>query len=124
MPSGTSAGRTLCHNSVFAAWRGLRGVVIGSASPCREIVTTDTCRMGCSVAEQDRPVACAGVKCNHLLYMLERHGVHLALKHFLPHLRGKQVLVQSDNTFTVHHINHQVGTKSAQLLEVMRELLT
>ena len=48
--------------------------------------------------------------------VLELWAVHLVLKHFLPYLRGKHVLIWSDNSSTVFYINHQRGTKSARLL--------
>lgn len=34
--------------------------------------------------------------------VLELEAVHQALQHFLPYLRGKHVMVQSDNTSTIY----------------------
>ncbi|XP_034001039.1 uncharacterized protein LOC117494304 [Trematomus bernacchii] len=62
--------------------------------------------------------------CTEHINVLELRAVHLALRHFLPYLRGRHVLVRSDNTTTVYHINHQGGIKSARLLEVSQTLLT
>ncbi|XP_028302770.1 LOW QUALITY PROTEIN: uncharacterized protein LOC114463422 [Gouania willdenowi] len=114
----------------LAPWRDraylLRGVPIGSVPSRREAVTTDASPSGWGAVWQSRtaqgrwPVEDQGAHIN----VLELRAVHLALKHFLPHLRDKHVLVRSDNTSTVYHINHQGGTKSARLLEVARELLT
>jgi len=39
--------------------------------------------------------------------VLELRAVHLALRKFLPYLRGMHVLFRSDNTATVFHIKHQ-----------------
>lgn len=56
--------------------------------------------------------------------VLELRAVHLALRRFLPYLRGRHVLIRSDNTSTVYHINHQGGTRSLRLLKVSQDLLT
>lgn len=55
--------------------------------------------------------------------VLELQAMHMVVRHFLPYLRGKHVLVQSDNTSTAYHMNHQGGTRSAWLLQVSRGLL-
>ena len=39
----------------------------------------------------------------------ELQTVYLTLKHFVPFLKGKHVLVPTDNTSTVFHVNHQGG---------------
>ncbi|XP_049455401.1 uncharacterized protein LOC125902818 [Epinephelus fuscoguttatus] len=54
--------------------------------------------------------------------LLELRAVHLALMGLLPFIRGKHVLVKSDNSSTVYHINHQGGTRSL-CLQATRELL-
>ncbi|XP_074544637.1 uncharacterized protein LOC141804210 [Halichoeres trimaculatus] len=114
----------------LAPWRDraymLRGVPMGSVPSRRETVTTDACPLGWGAVWQGRtargwwPLEDQGAHIN----VLELRAVHLALRHFLPHLRDKHVLVRSDNTSVVYHINHQGGTRSAQLLAVTRELLT
>lgn len=55
--------------------------------------------------------------------VLARRVIHVALKHFFPHLQGKYVLVRPDNKAVVSHINHQVGTKSVRLLHMSEHLL-
>ena len=55
--------------------------------------------------------------------VLELKAVHLALRALLPFIRGKHVLVRTDNTSAVYHINHQGGTKSLHSLQVAQELL-
>lgn len=92
----------------------------------REVVTTDACQTGWGAVWQRRTVQGSWSprdRAEHI-NVLELRAVHLALQHFLPHLRGKHVLVQTDNTSTVYHINHQGGTRSARLLFVSRQLLT
>lgn len=49
--------------------------------------------------------------------------VALTLKHFLPFLRGHHMLVRTDNTSTVAHINRQGGLRSRCLLALTRKLL-
>lgn len=51
----------------------------------------------------------------------ELETVQLALKHFIPHLRGRCVLVWLDTILTISQINHQ---GSARLLKVTWDLLT
>lgn len=41
--------------------------------------------------------------------MLKLRAVHLALKHFLPYLRGRHVLIRSDSISKVYHINHVIN---------------
>ena len=104
----------------------LRGVPMGSVPSRRETVATDACPLGWGAVWQSR-TACGRWsvedRTDHI-NVLELRAVHLALQHFLPFLIGKHVLVRSDNTSTVYHINHQGGTKSARLLQVSTDLLT
>lgn len=55
--------------------------------------------------------------------VLELRAVHLVLRHFLPFLKGRHVLVRSDNTSTVYHVNHQGGTRSSRSLWEAQRLL-
>ncbi len=48
---------------------------------------------------------------------LEMLAVFRALKHFLPDLRDRHVLVRTDNTAVVFYINHQGGLRSRPLLQ-------
>ena len=47
-----------------------------------------------------------------------------ALQHFLPVLKGWHVLIRTDSTSAVYHINHQGGTRSKLGLRVSEQLLT
>ncbi len=57
----------------------------------------------CSVRGVDGPVNC-----------LELLAVHLALSRLKGPLRGKNVLVGTDNTATITHINRQGGLRSCR----------
>ena len=46
---------------------------------------------------------------------LEMEAVVLTVQHFLPQLKGKNVLLRCDNSTVVQYINKQGGTKSIQL---------
>lgn len=50
-------------------------------------------------------------------------AVYLALKAFLPHLRGHHVLVRMDNMSVVSYINRQDGLRSGNLYIMARDLL-
>jgi mRNA-degrading endonuclease HigB of HigAB toxin-antitoxin module len=52
----------------------------------------------------------------------EMLAVHLSLNHFLEHLKGQNVLIRSDNTTVCQYINHQGGTRSAQLCNMTMDL--
>lgn len=54
----------------------------------------------------------------------ELRAVFLALQYFLPVLAGRHVLVRSDNTLTVFHLNHQGGTKLLKSLHLTHKVLT
>ncbi|KAL0197557.1 hypothetical protein M9458_006097, partial [Cirrhinus mrigala] len=51
---------------------------------------------------------------NHLVML----AVFQALKHFLPDLRDRHVLVRTDNTLVVSYINHQEGLRSHPLYKL------
>ncbi|KAI2664440.1 ORF V: Enzymatic polyprotein [Labeo rohita] len=46
-----------------------------------------------------------------------------ALKHFLPDLRDRHVLVRTDNTAVVSYINHQGGLRSRPLYKLAHQIL-
>ena len=46
-----------------------------------------------------------------------------ALKHFLPALEEKHILVQTDNKLTVYHVNNQGGVRSRQSLQEAQRFL-
>ncbi|KAL0198713.1 hypothetical protein M9458_007253, partial [Cirrhinus mrigala] len=54
---------------------------------------------------------------------LEMLAVFRALKHFLPDLIGRHVLVRTDNTAVVYYINHQGGLRSRPLYKLAHQIL-
>ncbi|XP_015256437.1 PREDICTED: uncharacterized protein LOC107101872 [Cyprinodon variegatus] len=77
--------------------------------------------LGCRVATQ----SCSGSpreRTEHI-NVLELRAVHMALGCLLPHLEGRHVLIRTDNTSVIYHINRLGGTRSARLLKVSRDLL-
>nr|XP_061802709.1 uncharacterized protein LOC133593969 [Nerophis lumbriciformis] len=113
----------------LAPWRNgaflLEGVPLGVAPVRREVVTTDASRLGWGAVWQRRAARGSWSLRDHAVHInvLELRALHLALRHFYPFLRGRHVLVRSDNAAAVYHINHQGGTRSAHLLEASRRLL-
>lgn len=53
---------------------------------------------------------------------LELRAAHLALMHFLPQVRGKTVLLMTDNTTVVGQIRNQGGTRAPDLFPATKEL--
>ena len=53
---------------------------------------------------------------------LELEAVFRTVKHFLPSLKNKNVLIRSDNTTTVQYINKQGGTRSPKLCQLAWKL--
>ena len=117
--------RCLC---VLAPWRNeaflTLGVPMGVVVSHREVVTTDACPTGWGALWQHRSAQGQwSVEESRLhINVLELRAVHLALMALLPFLRGRHVLIRSDNTTTVYHINHQGGTRSAGMLRATRDL--
>ncbi|XP_056307255.1 uncharacterized protein LOC130219008 [Danio aesculapii] len=100
------------------------GAPLGSVS-LRKVVTTDASLTGWGAVFQGRSV---NGRWTHRLrelhiIMLELMVVFLALKHFLPFLKGFHVLVRTDNTTVVAYINRQGGTRSLQLHNLARKLI-
>ncbi|XP_062372037.1 uncharacterized protein LOC134059609 [Sardina pilchardus] len=113
----------------LAPWRQrsflLQGMPMGSIASRRETVTTDASLSGWGAVWQNRTAQglwSAQERSQHI-NVLELRAVHRALQAFLPLLGGRHVLVRSDNVSTVSHINHQGGTRSAQLLQASWDLL-
>uniref|UniRef100_UPI0037E82EF3 uncharacterized protein n=1 Tax=Semicossyphus pulcher TaxID=241346 RepID=UPI0037E82EF3 len=104
----------------------LGGALLGAIPSFRETVTADASRSGWGAVWHGRPAQGQWSVQDGMQHInvLEQRAVHLALRHFLPHLRGKHVLVRSDNKAVVSQINHQGGTKSVRLLRVSQRLLT
>ncbi|KAK7895505.1 hypothetical protein WMY93_020830 [Mugilogobius chulae] len=92
----------------------VRGVPLGSLPSRREVVYTDASSTGWGATWQGQMVQ--GTWSPHLqgehINVLELLAVHLALRHLLQGLRGRHVLVRSDNTSVVYHINHMGGTSN------------
>ncbi|XP_047454133.1 uncharacterized protein LOC125016013 [Mugil cephalus] len=118
-----------CCLLALAPWRErsflLQGMPLGSIASRREAITTDASLSGWGAVWQNRTAQglwSARDRSVHI-NVLELWAVHRALLFFLPFLRGRHVLIRSDNVSTVSHINHQGGTRSAQLLQASRDLL-
>ncbi|KAL0194373.1 hypothetical protein M9458_012669, partial [Cirrhinus mrigala] len=58
-----------------------------------------------------------------LINCLEMLAVFQALKHFLPDLRDRHVLVHADNTSVISYINHQEGLRSRPLFKLAHQIL-
>ncbi|XP_028297420.1 LOW QUALITY PROTEIN: uncharacterized protein LOC114459327 [Gouania willdenowi] len=103
----------------------MSGVPMGRVASRRGVVKTDASLMGWDAVWQSRTVRSlwsAQQKPQHI-NVLELQAVFLALRHFLPVLKDRHVLVRSDNTSAVYHINHQGGTRSLTCLRVAHRLL-
>ncbi|KAI2645832.1 ORF V: Enzymatic polyprotein [Labeo rohita] len=91
----------------------------------RIIVTTDASKTGWGATCNGQ--AASGVWTGPRLFWhincLELLAVLLALRRFHPMIRGKHVLVRSDNTATVAYINHQGGVRSFRMSQLARHLL-
>ncbi|XP_041840350.1 uncharacterized protein LOC121639256 [Melanotaenia boesemani] len=100
------------------------GVPLGAVSS-RVTMTTDASLSGWGAALLGRtangvwPQRMAQLHIN----VLEMHAVFLALRHFLPHLYGRHVLVKTDNSTVVAYINRQGGTRSLQLHRLAQKLI-
>jgi hypothetical protein len=112
------------------SWRSrlylTKGVVLGMIPSRREIVQTDASLTGWGAVWQHRAVTgqWGPQEVGENINTLELRAVLRALKHLAPFLKGRHILVRSDNKSVVYHINHQGGTRSSQSLQVSQELLT
>ena len=90
-----------------------QGVRLGVIPSCRTVVSTDASLTGWGAVWAGRTVRGSwephwqGEHIN----VLELREVHLALRELLPHIRYRHVLVRTDNTSAVFHVNHQGGTR-------------
>ncbi len=100
------------------------GVELGTTSR-RKVVTTDASSSGWGALHEGNPAYGSWTTHERRLYIncLEMMAVCLALKTFLPALRGHHVLVRSDNTTVVAYINHQGGLRSRPLHRMTQCLL-
>lgn len=114
----------------LSQWRGGRfitqGVPMGSVPARREVVHTDASLRGWGATWQGRMVQGVWAQWQQRLHInvLELMAVKLALQRFLPYLRNRHVLVRSDNTSVVFHINHHGGTRSPELVMLTTRILT
>ncbi|KAI2653820.1 ORF V: Enzymatic polyprotein [Labeo rohita] len=109
-------------------WRKPRflpqGPVLGA--PCRRVtLATDASLTGWGAVMSDQPAR--GLWSGHQLTWhincLEMLAVFRALKHFLPDLRDRHVLVRTDSTAVVSYINHQGGLRSRPLYKLAHQIL-
>ncbi|XP_072219103.1 uncharacterized protein [Leuresthes tenuis] len=103
-----------------------RGVPLGVIPARREVVETDASLSGWGAIWQHRTIKgrwSPQHRWEHI-NVLELRKIYLALQHFIPVLKGRHVLVRTDSTSAVYHINHQGGTRSKQGLQVSKQLLT
>ena len=102
-----------------------QGVRLGNIPSHRTVVSTDASLTGWGAVWEGRMVRGSWNPCwrGEHINVLELRAVHLALRELLPHIRFRHVLVRSDNSSAVYHINHQGGTRSLRNLQVARKLL-
>nr|WPK86714.1 NLRC3-like protein 49 [Sebastes schlegelii] len=102
------------------------GVPLGVIPSRREVVETDASFLGWGAVWQRRTIKgrwSVQQRLEHI-NVLELRAIYLALRHFLPVLKDRHVLVRTDSTSAVYHINHQGGTRSRHSLRVSQQLLT
>ncbi|XP_035006832.1 uncharacterized protein LOC118103838 [Hippoglossus stenolepis] len=101
-----------------------KGVAMGTVM-ARRVITTDASLVGWGATHEGRTVSGTWsllMQSAHINY-LELLAVSLALKHFLPLLRGQHVLVRTDNTTVVAYINRQGGLRSRHLNTLAHRLI-
>ncbi|XP_041934156.1 uncharacterized protein LOC121696989 [Alosa sapidissima] len=104
----------------------LQGVPLGGLPHKRQVISTDASLTGWGAVWEGlsaRGVWPPSWTSEHI-NVLELKAIHLALQRFLPGLRSQHVLVRSDSTSAVYHVNHQGGTRSWRCLQVAEELLS
>ncbi|XP_071400930.1 LOW QUALITY PROTEIN: uncharacterized protein [Centroberyx affinis] len=118
-----------CHQAL-RPWRDCRvftqGVPLDQWFPTQSSRTPVLClpdRLGSSLGGQNGE-RCLGISVGHRTHhVLELRVVYLALRALLPFIHGSHVLVRTNNSSTVYHVNHQGGTKSLRCLKVAQRLL-
>ncbi|KAI2664621.1 Transposon Ty3-G Gag-Pol polyprotein [Labeo rohita] len=105
-------------------WFLSQGPVLGA--PCRRVtLATDASLTGWGAVMSGHTAR--GLWRGHQLTWhincLEMLAVFQALKHFLPDLRDRHVLVRTDNTSVVSYINHQGGLRSRPLYKLAHQIL-
>ncbi|KAI2668460.1 ORF V: Enzymatic polyprotein [Labeo rohita] len=100
-------------------WSLSQGPVLGV--PCRRVMlVTDASLTGWGVVMSG---VWSGRHLTWHINCLEMLPVFRALKHFLPDLIGRHVLVRTDNTAVVYYINHQGGLRSRTLYKLAHQIL-
>lgn len=91
----------------------------------RKMVTIDTSNTGWGNLCIGRPAfgTWSGPKLCWNINCLDIVVVHLALKAFLPNLRGHHILVRSDNMMLIAYINHRGGLRLRPLNRLVSVLL-
>ena len=112
----------------LAVWREpgflSQGPVLGAPGR-RVVLATDASLTGWGAVMSGRPARglWSGRHLTWHINRLEMLAVFLALKHFLPDLRGRHVLVRTDNTTVVSYINRQGGLRSRPLYRLALQIL-
>ncbi|KAL0204692.1 hypothetical protein M9458_002710, partial [Cirrhinus mrigala] len=112
----------------FSPWSDLAflraGVPLGQVSR-HVIVNTDASSTGWGAVcnRQAASGSWTGPRLQWHINCLELLAVFLALRWFRLMLRGKHVLVRTDNIATVAYINHQGGLRSRHMSQLARHLL-
>ncbi|KAL0157249.1 hypothetical protein M9458_048495, partial [Cirrhinus mrigala] len=105
-------------------WFLSQGPVLGA--PCRRVtLATDASLTGWGAVMSGHPARglWSGRQLTWHINCLEMLAVFQALKHFLPDLRDRHVLVRTDNTSVVSYINHQGGLRSRPLYKLAHQIL-
>ncbi|XP_052449323.1 uncharacterized protein LOC128011199 [Carassius gibelio] len=102
-----------------------QGVPLGNIPARRMVVTTDASLKGWGAVWQGRSVRGSWMfpwTMEHI-NVLELRAIYLSLRHLIPFLQDRHVLVRTDNMSAVYYINHQGGTRSLRCLQETRRLL-
>ncbi|XDV39639.1 hypothetical protein PO909_008842 [Leuciscus waleckii] len=100
------------------------GVSLGTSSRVK-VVSTDASTSGWGALLEGRPFFGQWSEREKLLHIncLEMLAVNNALTHFCPQIKGRHVLVRSDNMSVVSYINRQGGLRSRNLYRLAERLL-
>ncbi|KAJ8007829.1 hypothetical protein DPEC_G00098260 [Dallia pectoralis] len=98
-----------------------RGVPLGRVSAMTQVFT-DASLTGWGGVCQGQGVGGVWPRSQRHINLLELETVQLVLTHFAPRLRGRDVLIRSDNRATVAYINRQGGVRSPVLHEAATRL--
>ncbi|KAI2646865.1 ORF V: Enzymatic polyprotein [Labeo rohita] len=113
--------RCLCALDMWRKpWFLSQGPVLGA--PCRRVtLATDASLTGWGAVMSGHPAR--GRQLTWHINCLEMLAMFRALKHFLPDLRDRHVLVRTDNTSVVSYINHQGGLRLRPLYKLAHQIL-